>query len=203
MTEAGNRFKKPLLTAVAAALLALGVCACGGSNGTPTTAGGETSDPLEYDNPSLPLGTYHLQVDRKAIVERPVTSEKTTSGEHLLPITPKAVIGYVDQAIPQGKRITVSGWAAPPDLSRPADAVVVFVDTKTIGAVKPTGERPDVAEGYNRPGLKRSGFAITIPLQSLDCSASDQGLNVFAIVGKTASPVDWLANTRQIVAEQC
>lgn len=170
--------------------LALGMSACGES--TDTTSSSTTSS---TSGNRLSAGAYHLQDGGKTIVE---------SGRQI-PVKPKSVAGYVDNAIPAGKSIGVSGWAVSADLSGPADAVVAFVDGRAVAAQEPTGERADVAKNYGRPELERSGFGLIVPVKSLNCTAPAQGLEVFGITGGTASRLDWLGvtHTRQHVASQC
>jgi hypothetical protein len=186
-----HRAGKSLAILLVTALLALGISACGGSTDTNSLAGPNSRGVPIATNP------FHLQEGGKSILD---------SGSRVS-VDPKAVTGYIDGAIPEKREnvnvVSLSGWAASGDLSRAAEAVVAFVGTKAVAALKPTGERPDVAEGYNKPGLKRIGFVLSVPVASLDCSAPAEGLQIFGIVGKGASALTLLENVGQIIASAC
>ncbi len=117
-------------------------------------------------------------------------------------VSPKALTGYVDSATENGEFLDLSGWAAPASLSGPAEIVVAIAGKKSVTVV-PSGDRPDLVEGYDRPGLAKAGFAISVPKSSLDCSAPDQGLKTFGVVGDTASPLKWLADVPERIADAC
>lgn len=118
-------------------------------------------------------------------------------------VSPKLLTGYVDNAVENGEFLDMSGWAAPADLSRPAEVVVAIAGGKSVATVKPSGERPDLVDGYDRPGLAKAGFAMSVPKASLECAASDKGLKTYGVVGDTASPLKWLADVPQRVADAC
>lgn len=172
-----------LLTAV----LTLGIAACGGALDTASQPG---SNPQGVP---LPTETFRQKADGKTIFE---------SGSPV-PITRDAATGYVDNVIPEGRFIGLTGWAASADLTGPADAVVGFVGKKAVAALKPTGERPDVAEAYDNSALKGSGFVLRIPARSLDCAVRAEGLGVFGVAGGAATPLQWLGNVGMDVANAC
>jgi hypothetical protein len=175
-------------------LLALGLAACdegiepGGAN-TQGATSSEASTP-----PPAPPSTYRLSNDGKTLVD--------AAGSRIR-VNPKLVTGYVDNATPNGDALDLSGWAAPADLSRPADAVVAIVGKKSVTAVVPSGDRPDLVDGYDRPGLAKAGYVLSLPKSALDCSAADQGLKTFAVVGKAAAPLEWLADVPEHIADAC
>ena len=120
-----------------------------------------------------------------------------------VPVDPKLVTGYVDGAALNGPYIDLSGWAAPAELSQPADFVVALAGSKSVAGVKPSGERPDLVDGYDRPGLQKAGFSMSIPRSALECSAPSQGLKTYGIAGNAAGPLKWLADVPKLVADAC
>jgi hypothetical protein len=165
--------------------------ACG-STADPSSLGGASSRGLP-----LPTSTFHLKKTGKTIMD---------SGKKIA-VEPTAVIGYIDGAISEergGKQmVSLSGWAASADFSRPANAVVGFVGRKAVAALKPTGERPDVASGYDKPGLKGVGFELSVPTRSLGCSVRAEGLGIFGIAGNEATALQWLGDVDQRISEAC
>lgn len=121
-----------------------------------------------------------------------------------IPANSKSVTGYVDAATPNGKNIDLNGWAARSDLSGPADMVVAIAGDRSV-AVVPSGDRPDVVDGYDQPGLARTGFGMSVPLSALDCSAPKQGLKTYAVSidARAAAPLTWLSDVGQIIREAC
>jgi len=119
-----------------------------------------------------------------------------------IPIDPNKLTGYVDAVTPNAEHIDLNGWAALADLSVPADTVVAIAGKKSV-AVTPSISRPDVADGYDRPGIEQSGFGLSVPLSSLDCSAPHQGLKTFAVSRGAATPLKWLADVPQRIADAC
>jgi hypothetical protein len=167
--------------------LALGAGACSGSSSQSPASGEPSPAPVAAND-------YRLAAGGEAL--------RGTSGERL-PVDPKLVTGYVDAAVHNGEFVDLSGWAAPADLSSPAEAVLAVGGREAVVAVEPSGERPDLVEGYNRPGLERSGFAMSVPVSSLDCSAPSQGLKIFAVANGAAGRLEWLGDVGQRVRDAC
>ena len=190
----GGRWGKPVAALLLGTVLALGLTACDSGQHVPSSSS-STPSPAPVKTKEIPAGSYHLQADGRAIVVKP--------NHEQIPVISKSVTGYIGSATPEGKIISLTGWAAPADLSRPADQVVAFVGEKAVTAVIPSVERSDVADGYNKPNLLHSGFAITIPVSSLDCQAPMQGLQIFGISDGVATSVEWLVETRKLVAQTC
>lgn len=187
--SAGRR--KAISAALAIAALSVGAAGCSVDPGddaeTASTAG-------QAPPASKPSTSYRLTDGGKALVN--------SSGDRI-EIDPKSVTGYADGGALNGEYIDISGWAAPADLSSPANTVVAVVGKKSVAAVKPSGKRPDLVDGYDRPGLAEAGFALSVPRSSLNCSAPDQGLKLFGVTGKVAGPLKWLGDVPQIVADAC
>jgi len=174
-----------------AGALAAGLVACG--NGTePSDSGGQAS--ADSAPASAPASTYRLTNGGKTLVDAAGTQFQ---------VDPKRVTGYVDSAALTDEAIGMSGWAAPTDLSGPANVVVAIVGKKSVAAVTPSGERPDLVEGYDRPGLAKAGYAINVLKSSLDCAAPSNGLTTFAIVGDAAARLKWLSDVPELVADAC
>jgi hypothetical protein len=147
------------------------------------------------DRPSkTAAGSYRLSAGGQALVG--------PSGDRIS-IAPKLVTGYADAARQTGKYLDMSGWAAPADLSRPADVIVAVVGKRSIATSKPAHSRPDLVDGYNRPGLEEAGFVISLPKSALRCSSPNAGLKMFAVAGDAASPMKWLGNVGQQVKSIC
>lgn len=169
-------------------ILALFLAACGDDGAIDD---GSTS---RADPPKEATGSYRLGAGGQTLLG--------PSGERIS-IAPKLVTGYVDAARQTGKYLDMSGWAAPADLSRPADVVVAVVGRKSIATGTPARSRPDLVQGYNRPGLEKAGFAFSLPKSALRCSLPDAGLKTFAVAGDAASPIKWLGNVDEQVKNAC
>jgi hypothetical protein len=172
-----------------AGALALGVTGCSEDLGQTTTPNTQQPPPSEPTS-----ATYRLENRGRVLVDSAGTR---------VPVNPKLVTGYVDSATQNGDFVDLSGWAAPADLSAPAEIVVAVVGKASAVTAEPSGDRPDLVKGYNRPGLARAGFAMSIPRSELDCSAPKQGLKTFAVAGSAAGQLEWLADVPKIVADAC
>jgi hypothetical protein len=170
-----------------AGALTLGVGGCSMDSDQTTSAGQEPS-------PSGAPSSYRVENGGRSLVD---------SGGTRIRVAPKLVTGYVDSAVSNGEYIDMSGWAAPADLGRPADAVVAVVGKKSVASAVPSGDRPDLVDGYDRPGLAKAGFVMSVPKSALDCSAPAQGLKTFAVVAGTAGSLKWLADVDEHVADAC
>jgi hypothetical protein len=139
------------------------------------------------------LDKHELTANEKALMG--------PSGKQI-PVDQEQVVGYVDAAVPNGRYIDLNGWGARADLSAPADTFVAVARGKSV-AVPPSVDRPDVAEGYDKPALERSGFGLSVPLSALDCEAPTQGLKTLAVVDGVAAPMKWLGDVGQTVRDAC
>ena len=184
-----GRRREILALLTVAGALAFGAIGCE-DDGAQTSASGQQGTAT----PPPPASTYRLSQDGKALVDSDGTR---------IAIDPERVTGYVDAAVPNGQYLDMSGWAAPADLSRPAETIVAVAGNKSVVSVKPSGDRPDLVEGYDRPGLAKAGFAMSIPKSSLQCSAPSQGLKTYGVAGDVAGPLEWLADVPSIVADAC
>jgi hypothetical protein len=176
------------LTVLVAGLLALGGAGCAEDSTeppAPPTDAGAAAAPI--------LNEHRLAANGKAILG--------PAGERI-PIDAKQVIGYIDAATPNGKYIDLNGWAALGDFSGSAETVVAIAGKKSV-AVSASHDRPDVADGYDKPEIGQSGFGLSVPLSALKCSAPRQGLKTFAIGNGSAGPVTWLADVPQRIADAC
>jgi hypothetical protein len=89
--------------------------------------------------------------------------------------------GYIDAAENAGAGANITGWVADLGHHRPADAIVLFGEGRFQGAVRPTVQRPDVAQLYGAFGLN-SGFDVTLP----DSGPWERSLQVIAVQGRAA-----------------
>lgn len=180
--------RRRALGCLSAAIVALGAAGCAEDSTAPPPTSGDST-------PASPVkGKYRVAPAGDALVG---PSDKR------IPIDPKLTLGYVDAvATPKSGFIDLSGWGAPTDLSGPAETIVAIAGRRSI-AVAPSVERPDLVDGYDRPGLERSGFVMSIPVSALDCSAPQQGLETFAIANGAAAPLEWLSDVPKQIADAC
>jgi hypothetical protein len=180
--------RRHALGCLSAAIVALGAAACAEDSTAPPSTGADAA-------PASPAtGKYRLTPGGNTLVG---------PSDMRIPIDPKLTIGYVDAvATPKSGFIDLSGWGAPTDLSGPAETIVAIAGKKSV-AVTPSIERPDLVKGYDRPGLERSGFVMSIPVSALDCSAPQQGLETFAVANGAAAPLEWLADVPKKIADAC
>ena len=146
---------------------------------------------------ALPSKPFRLRADGRKI------GFSIQGADMTVPVRRDATVGYVDNVISEGNAIGLTGWAVTGDLTRPADAIVGFVGRKAVGAVKPAGERPDVAKYYSDPSLTNSGFVLRVPSRSLDCAVRADGLGVFAATRKAATPLQWLGDVGRKIDAAC
>jgi hypothetical protein len=160
--------------------------------------GTEPSGPVAAPAPSQPPANassgYRLVNGGKTVVD---DAGKRFSVES------KLVTGYADNATASEKALSLSGWAAPADLSSPADVVIAFVGERSVAIATPSVDRPDLVEGYDRPGLAKAGYALSIPKPDLGCSASHPDLKTLALVGEVAGDLKWLGDVPKVVAGAC
>jgi hypothetical protein len=85
---------------------------------------------------------------------------------------------------------TLGGWAANVKARKPANAIVVLVDGKSVFVGEPGNiPRKDILQRY---GVDKAGFIFRLPGSLLpDAGAADQ-VRVFAIAGKAASELKYL-----------
>jgi hypothetical protein len=101
----------------------------------------------------------------------------------------KAVSGEV-RGTRSASGSTLGGWAANVKARKPADAIVVVVDGKSVFVGEPGNiPRKDILQRY---GVDKAGFIFRLPGSLLpDAGAADQ-VRVFAIAGKAASELKYL-----------
>ncbi len=187
-TRLAQRNRRLLCAALVGAGIGLSACADGTEPSAPVVASEASQPPVE------PASNYRLANGGEAVVD--------DVGKRF-PVEPKLVTGYADNASSNEKGLSISGWAAPADLSSAADVVIAFVGTKSVVVTTISLDRPDLVEGYDQPGLAKAGYAISIPKSNLDCSVPDGGLKTLAIVGEVAGPLKWLGDVPKVVAGVC
>lgn len=89
--------------------------------------------------------------------------------------------GYIDAAENAGAGANIRGWVADIGHRRSADAIVLFGEGRFQGAVRPTVQRPDVAQLYGAFGVN-SGFDVTL----LGSGPWERSLQVIALQGRAA-----------------
>lgn len=170
-----------LIALCVAALLSLGLAACGNSESTPSvestaaTTGGETTS----------------------------SSETTTGGNSSFTVEQGVVKGYVDSAKVEGNSVLLTGWSASKNLTEVADEVVARVGGKTVTQTVPAVERADVAAYYGKPALKHSGFLLHIPISSLECSTPGGGVQVFGVLNGGGGRLALVEGSLGVLSSAC
>ncbi|NLT07353.1 MAG: hypothetical protein GXY03_13740 [Solirubrobacterales bacterium] len=180
--------RRLLLVAAASALLAGAGC-----DSELTLRDAQTTAAPPATSPELPSG---------ATLDAAETVLRTSDGRRL-PVDPQQVTGYIDSAVLNGDYVDISGWAAPADLSRAAAGVVALVDRRSVASAVPDGARPDLVEGYDRPGLASAGFAMSIPRSRLRCTERTGGLQILAATQRAAGQLEWLDDSDAAVRSAC
>lgn len=126
-----------------------------------------TPDPL-----SQTVGTIRTLAENDALRPR-LVSQKLANAINERPNTDATPAGTLDGAtLETTGHLTFQGWARLPDQNRPADCVVIGVETPD-GAWKPLcvfetgGNRPDVARTLGSAALARAGFSGRVEAASL------------------------------------
>jgi hypothetical protein len=188
------RARRAASVLAAAALLTLGASACGDDGSDATGSGGSTGSQASGGSTGGNGKTYRLASGGQALVD--------STGARF-PIDPKLITGYADAAQETDGYLDMSGWAAPADLSAPADVVVALVGKKSVVTTTPSIHRPDLVDGYDRPGLEKAGFVFSIPRGKLKCGTPSQGISTYAIAGGAAAELKWLGDVRDQVDAFC
>jgi len=85
-----------------------------------------------------------------------------------MPLVPHAVTGFWDYAeqVIESERdfLEFRGWAANDKNSKPAEAILVFLDGQFVFSGRTNFDRPNVAEANNDPSLLRTGYYFAFPL---------------------------------------
>lgn len=165
--------RRRLSVLFAAALLTIGLAACGNSESNGSTA-------------AEPSGTT-----------------RTTPAESSFTVEKGAVRGYVDSAKVEGNTVLLTGWAASGDLSKVAQQAVARVGGKTVAEAVPALERADVAAYYGKPALKHSGFLLRIPLSALECSVPAGGVQVFGVLNGSGGRLALVEGSLGVLSKAC
>ena len=118
--------------------------------------------------------------------ENPFKTTIISPASQAIPVRPGEVKGHL--ALPEvgEAHVTLQGWAVDLKASRPADAVMVFLDGNSIYSGYCNVARPDVARKHHNPSLKNSGFKYFIPL-SFFGDLTDSEVRIFAISKRGAA----------------
>ncbi|MCA1659795.1 MAG: hypothetical protein LC642_04530 [Verrucomicrobiaceae bacterium] len=130
------------------------------------------------------LRTIHTLAENDALRPR-LVSRKLAGAVNERPNLEAASAGHLDAArIESAGQLAFQGWARVPDEDRPADCIVLGVETPD-GAWNPFcvvltgGSRPDVARHFGHAALERAGFSGRIDATSLP--RGDINLKAWAI----------------------
>lgn len=178
-----NPGKRLLLLLAPLAICAAAVAGCGGGGTTTVTVTGAatTSPPSE------------TSTDAPSTEEADQTVVEGTG----------AVAGYVDNVASKSGTVILSGWAAAPDFSAPADQVTATVGKKKVAEATPKIEREDVVEALGKPGLKDSGFELHLPIEELECGSKAAGIEVTAVYNGKSGPIEFGEGVEPKLTEAC
>lgn len=130
-------------------------------------------------------------------------SESSVDLVTMPPIRKGAVTGYVDNLSVDGQTLILFGWAAAPDLSRPATQVAALVGDEPVAESVPAIQRTDVVEALGKPGLKRSGFELDLPIESIECGAPAAGVEVIGALRGKSSVLLYGEGIKKSITEAC
>lgn len=179
MTNKPHLSLHPLL-AIAIVLAALGISACGGG------------------------GTTTVTVTVPAAETKPPAEKSAKNGGEKAEIGEAGVVaGYVDNVAAESETVKLVGWAASPDLAGPASKVTATVAGKKLAEAVPTIERQDVVEALGKPGLKDSGFELSLPMADLECGAPAAGIKVIGELEGRSGPLEFGEGIKAKLGETC
>jgi len=170
--------QKLLLTLATTLVVAFAIVGCGGGTETVTVTETESSAPPSEETTK----------------QSPVEEIDDESGP---------VAGYVDHVAAESDALALQGWAASSDLSEPATKVTASVGGKKVAEAVPVLERADVVEALGKPGLKKSGFELHLPIEALDCGAPAAGIKVVGQLGSESGPIQWGEGIKSKLSEVC
>ena len=108
-------------------------------------------------------------------------------GGRRIPITEGAVAGFVEKVEAlSANSSAIFGWAADPRKRAKVTRVVVFVDGRLAGSVRPSLPRGDLVEPYG-PAAITGGYRVVVPVPGSDAAEDPDRVRVFALMGKRAS----------------
>ncbi|GFE71330.1 hypothetical protein [Chroococcus sp. FPU101] len=151
---------------------------------TPTSSPETTASPTETPQTTTPSPTDTTQ------------TSSTTEGIIFKEPVKNQLNGYMDalnnsskttQTIEAGKPIQLSGWAIAPDLSQPAESVIItYGDTNTVITTIPVSlNRPDVAKTFKKPALEKSGWVAKLDPASLNLTGNTAKIKAWSYNSQT------------------
>jgi len=107
-----------------------------------------------------------LSVLRRRIVGRLLPTHRSPPlALSCLPQYQQGGAGHVDDILLESDgAVVIVGWAADMVMSRPAKAILVFLNGLSVGGGVPGQHRPDVAAAYSDERLEPSGFSVHLAL---------------------------------------
>ena len=152
-------------------------------------------EPSPQPSPSSsPPRSYRMTSGRTSLID--------TRGRRVM-VKPSAIIGYVDNVLSEEGILTLTGWAAIRDLSRPAERVVAMAGKTEIGQSTLDVERPDVVRTYGAPASRRSGFVLSLKPSQLGCTLPAAGVTVFGVAEQVATPLAFVGNSKKELDGAC
>lgn len=118
------------------------------------------------------ISTIRTLAEHDALRPR-LVSPKLASAVKERPNTAAASTGVLDEArMEYANKLVFQGWAFVPDQNRPADCIIVGVETpdgawNPFCVVQTGGSRPDVARHFGHAALGRAGFSGRVDATSL------------------------------------
>lgn len=148
-------------------------------------------------------GTTTVTVTEAATTSPPSEAPSTEEADQTVVEGTGAVAGYVDNVASKSGTVILSGWAAAPDFSAPADQVTAMVGKKKVAQATPKIEREDVVEALGKPGLKDSGFELHLPIEKLECGSKAAGIEVTAEYNGKSGPIEFGEGIEPKLTEAC
>lgn len=164
---------------------------------TPTSSPDPTASPTETpQTTSSPTGTTETNsLTRGDIIFKEPVKNQLNGYIEALNNSPKT-----SQTIEAGKPIQLSGWAIAPDLSQPAESVVItYGDTNKVVTTIPVNiARPDVAQTLKKPALEKSGWVAKLDPASLNLTGDTAKIRAWSFNSQTNEAYP-LSNSFEIV----
>lgn len=94
--------------------------------------------------------------------------------------------GHLDILKKEGGSVIIAGWAADLKKKTPVDGVLIFEGNKFVAFASADTDRPDVGKAFGSDRLMKSGFILTLPVESI----KEPGrVRLFAVSGKVSSEI--------------
>jgi len=104
----------------------------------------------------------------------------TSSDGRSIPVIPNAIKAHLGSISVRKDCLGLSGWAADVKKSQLAEAIVVFVNGKSVYSGHCNADRPDVAKAFDNVALQKAGFNYFFP-SSVGNDITNSEMRIFAV----------------------